>query len=113
MKEWNKAAREGKQAGVTLNKGQRLEDVMCTFTMFGLKTKRRFRRLGQAEPFIEENNVAKDTKLFAFAKEIKIFGYQCGTMAYFPNFLRDHQTDIEFVKTSLAGRKNTERRFRS
>lgn len=62
---------KGKQAGVTLNKGQRLGDVMCAFTMFGLKTKRRPRRLGLTEPFTEGNNVAKHTKLFALLKKSK------------------------------------------
>lgn len=86
MKEWNKAARKRKQAGVTLNKGQRLEDVMCTFTMFGLKTKRRLRRLGRAEPFIGENNVAKVVCLSVKkSKYLAINVERRHTFSYFAN----------------------------
>lgn len=67
----------------------------------------------RAEPFIEENNVAKEIQsCLPSVKKSKYLAINVARWHTFSLFASD-QSDIEFVKTPLAGRKTMEGRFRS
>lgn len=67
----------------------------------------------RAEPFIEENNVAKEIQsCLPSVKKSKYLAINAERWHTFSPFATDH-SDIEFVKTPLATKKTMQGRCRS